>query len=180
MEQVKPIIDSIAVFVVPLLIVLFPLYGLFKRVPVYEEFVEGAKEGFNVAIRIIPYLVAILFAIAMFRESGAMEFATNKLRPVLALVGFPPEVLPMAITRPLTGSGSVAVFADVARTHGEDSIFTRIAGTIFGSTETTFYVIAVYFGAVGVKKTRHAIAAGLIADLSAILLAVYICKWWWS
>jgi spore maturation protein B len=131
-------------------------------------------------MRIIPYLVAILFAIAMFRESGAMEFATNKLRPALELVGFPPEVLPMAITRPLTGSGSVAVFADVARTHGEDSIFTRIAGTIFGSTETTFYVIAVYFGAVGVKKARHALAAGLIADLAAVLLAVYICKWWWS
>ena len=180
MEQVKPIIDSIAVFVVPLLIVLFPVYGMFKRVPVYEEFVEGAKDGFNVAIRIVPYLVAILFAIAMFRESGAMEFATNLLRPVLSLIGFPPEVLPMAITRPLTGSGSVAVFADVARTHGEDSIFTRIAGTIFGSTETTFYVIAVYFGAVGVKKTRHALVAGLIADFAAILLAVYICKWWWS
>lgn len=180
METVRPVIDTIAVFVIPVLIVLFPLYGLFKRVPVYEEFVEGAKEGFSVAVRIIPYLVAILFAIAMFRESGAMQFVADVLRPVLSLIGFPPEVLPMAITRPLTGSGSVAVFADVARTHGEDSIFTRMAGTIFGSTETTFYVIAVYFGAVGVKKTRHALAAGLIADLVAILLAVYVCKWWWS
>ena len=180
MEHVKPIIDTVAVFVVPLLIVLFPLYGMIRGVAVYEEFVEGAKEGFNVAVRIIPYLVAILFAIAMFRESGAMEFVVQGLRPVLSAIGFPPEVLPMAITRPLTGSGSVAVFADVARTHGEDSIFTRIAGTIFSSTETTFYVIAVYFGAVGVKKTRHALPTGLIADLMAILLAVYVCKWWWS
>ena len=180
MENVRPIIDTVAVFVIPLLIVLFPVYGMFKRVAVYEEFVEGAKDGLQVAFRIIPYLVAILFAIAMFRASGAMEFVTDALRPALAWIGFPPEVLPMAITRPLTGSGSVAVFADVARTYGEDSIFTRIAGTIFGSTETTFYVIAVYFGAVGVKKVRHALAAGLIADFTAILLAVYVGKLFWN
>ena len=180
MENVRPILDAIAILVIPILIVAFPLYGLFKRIPVYEEFVEGAKDGFHLAVRIIPYLVAILFAIAMFRASGAMDFILDGLRQPLSWIGCPPEVLPMAITRPLSGSGSVPIFADAVNTYGADSIFTKISGTIFGSTETTFYVIAVYFGAVGVKRTRHALPAGLIADASAVLLAVYIGQWFWS
>ena len=125
---------------------------------------EGAKEGFQVAVRIIPYLVAILFAIAMFRASGAMDFLARALAPVLGLIGFPPEVLPMAIIRPLTGSGSAGIVVDMIRQYGEDSIFVKMAAVMFGSTETTFYVIAVYFGAVNIRKTRHAVPVGLIAD----------------
>jgi len=174
MEFFLNLLDVFAVFILPALIVGFPLYGLIKRVPVYEVFVEGAKEGFRVAVLIIPYLVAILFAIAMFRASGAMDFLTDVLRPVLSLIGFPAEVLPMAIVRPLTGSGSAAIVVDMIDRFGEDSIFVKIAGTMFGSTETTFYVIAVYFGAVNVKKTRHAVPAGLTADFAAMLMAVYV------
>ena len=163
--------------VLPFLLIAIPLYGLIKRVPVYEEFVDGASEGFATAVRIIPYLIAILFAIAMFRASGAMEMLMAGIKPLLDIVGFPAEVLPMAITRPLTGSGSVGVLADLINTHGADSIIVKIAATMFGSTETTFYVIAVYFGAVGVRKTSYAIQAGLIADLVGIIASVVVCYW---
>jgi spore maturation protein B len=143
-------------------------------VKVYEEFVEGAKEGFEVAVTIIPYLVAILFAIGMFRASGAMDFLIGALDPVLGLIGIPAEILPMAIIRPLTGSGSAGVVADMITQYGEDSLFVKMAATMFGSTETTFYVIAVYFGAVNVRKTRHAVPAGLFADLVGVLASVYV------
>ena len=177
MEAVRDIISIVSVFVVPLLIVAFPVYGLYKKVPVYEVFVDGAKEGFQVAVRIIPYLVAILFAIGMFRASGAMDALVDLLRPVLSLIGIPPEVLPMAILRPLTGSGSAAIVVDMIERFGEDSIYVKMAATMFGSTETTFYVIAVYFGAVNVKKYRHAIPAGLIADATGLIAAVYVVRW---
>jgi spore maturation protein B len=154
----------------------FPLYGLYKKVPVYESFVEGAKEGFQVAVRIIPYLVAILFAIGMFRASGAMDFLIRILNPALALIGFPAEVLPMAIIRPLTGSGSAGIVVDMIREFGEDSIFVKMAAVMFGSTETTFYVVAVYFGAISIKKTRHAVPAGLTADFAAMIIAVWTVR----
>jgi spore maturation protein B len=176
METFRLIIDYVSAFVLPLIIVGFPLSGLFKKVPVYEEFVEGAKEGFSVAVMIIPYLVAILFAIGMFRASGALDFLIEGLRPVLAVIGIPAEVIPMAIVRPLTGSGSAAIVLDMINQFGEDSLLVKMAATMFGSTETTFYVIAVYFGAVNVKKTRHAVPAGLTADFAAMLIAVYVVK----
>ena len=176
MEILRQTIGLFSYFVIPLMLVGFPLYGLYKRVPVYEAFVDGAKEGFNVAVRIIPYLVAILFAIGMFRASGAMDFMTEALRPLLALVGFPAEVLPMAIIRPLTGSGSAGVVAEMIEVYGEDSIFVKMAAVMFGSTETTFYVVAVYFGAVNIKRTRHAVPAGLTADFAAMLIAVWTVR----
>jgi spore maturation protein B len=176
MDALRDAINVLSYFVLPLILVGFPLYGLFKRVPVYEAFVEGAKEGFNVAVRIIPYLVAILFAIAMFRASGAMDFLVGVLDPVLALIGFPGEVLPMAIIRPLTGSGSAGLVVDMIAQYGEDSIFVKMAAVMFGSTETTFYVIAVYFGAVNIKRTRHAVPAGLTADIAAMIIAVWTVR----
>ena len=176
MDAVRDFLAIVSVFVVPSILVGFPLYGLIKGVPVYESFVEGAKEGFQVAVRIIPYLVAILFAIAMFRASGAMDFLVRALNPLLALIGFPAEVLPMAIIRPLTGSGSAALVADMINEYGEDSIFVKMAAVMFGSSETTFYVIAVYFGAINVKRTRHALPAGLTADLAATLFAVWTVR----
>lgn len=176
MEAVRTLIGLLAYFVIPVIVVGFPLYGLYKRVPVYESFVEGAKEGFQVAVRIIPYLVAILFAIGMFRASGAMDALVAALNPVLALIGFPAEVLPMAIVRPLTGSGSAGLVADMITQYGEDSLFVKMAAVMFGSTETTFYVIAVYFGAVNIKKTRHAVPAGLTADVAAMLFAVWTVR----
>ena len=176
METLRNVLDLISVFVIPAIVVGFPLYGLYKKVPVYEVFVEGAKEGFSTAVRIMPYLVAILFSIGMFRASGALNFMIEGLRPLLTLIGIPPEVLPMMMIRPLTGSGSVAVVLDMINQFGEDSILVKMAATMFGSTETTFYVIAVYFGAVNVRKTRHALPAGLIADVVAMFLAVYIVR----
>lgn len=177
MNLFRDFVDVFGLMTLVVLIVGLPVYGLIKRVPVYEAFVDGAKDGFNVAVRIIPYLVAILFAIAMFRASGAMTLLVEWLRAPLSAIGFPPEVLPMAIVRPLSGSGSAAVLVDIQQQYGPTSSITRTAATIFGSTETTFYVIAVYFGAVGIRKTRHAVAAGLIADITAIILAVYVIKW---
>lgn len=176
MEIIRETISILSYFVLPTLIVGFPLYGLIKGVRVYEEFVEGAKEGFEVAVTIIPYLVAILFAIGMFRASGAMEFLIGALDPVLGLIGIPAEVLPMAIIRPLTGSGSAAIVADMINQFGEDSLLVKMAATMFGSTETTFYVIAVYFGAINIRETRHAVPAGLFADLVGVLASVYVVK----
>lgn len=180
MTDFRTILLDASKFVIPLMLVLIPLYGMIRRVAVYEEFVVGAKEGFSIAVRIIPYLVAILFAIGMFRASGAMEYLENGLRPVLSLIAIPPEILPMAITRPLSGGGSLAVLADLVKTHGVDSVFVKISAVMYGACETTFYVIAVYFGAVGIKKTRHAVPAGLIADVAGVLLAVYVVKLFWN
>jgi spore maturation protein B len=176
MEALRDIISVASYFVIPLIVVGFPLYGLYKKVPVYETFVDGAKEGFTVAVRIIPYLVAILFAIGMFRASGAMDALATGLNPFLSLIGFPAEVLPMAIVRPLTGSGSAGLVVDMINQYGEDSLFVKMAATMFGSTETTFYVIAVYFGAVNIRKTRHAVAAGLTADFAAMIIAVWVVR----
>jgi len=169
--------QQLSTLVIPLLILFIIGYGLYKKVPVYEVFVDGAREGFSTAVRIIPYLVAMLFAIAMFRASGAMESLVNLLAPVFSVFGIPPEVLPMAMVRPMTGSGSVGVLAELIRHYGEDSMIVKIAATMFGSTETTLYVLAVYFGAVNIKKTRYALHAGLIADATGFIAAVFVCYW---
>jgi spore maturation protein B len=174
--SIRDIFDLVGLFILPLLMVGLPIYGLCRRVPVYEQFVEGAKDGFTTAVKIIPYLVAILFAIAMFRASGAMDYLQEGLRKPLSLIGMPPEILPMAIVRPLTGSGSLAVLADMTQRYGADSPLTKMAATIYGSTETTFYVLAVYFGSVNIRKVRHAVAAGMIADVSSILLSCWIIR----
>jgi len=176
LESIRSAVSILSSFVLPALLVGFPLYGLIKGVPVYETFVEGAKEGFDVAVTIIPYLIAILFAIGMFRASGAMDFLVNALDPVLGAIGVPAEVLPMGIVRPLTGSGSAALVADLINQYGEDSLIVKMAATMFGSTETTFYVIAVYFGAVNIRDTRHAVPAGLFADLVGFLASVYVVR----
>ncbi len=161
---------------IPLLLSFFPLYAALRGLKVYEEFVEGAKEGFQIIIRIIPNLVAILVAIGMFRGAGGIKLLTDALTPLMSLVQFPPELLPMALIRPLSGSGSFGVFTDIVNTYGPDNILSRMAGTIYGSTETTFYVVAVYFGAVGIKRARHAIPAGLVADAVGAIASVIICR----
>lgn len=173
----RDVLDLISLWSIPVLLVGIPLYGMFRKVKVYEVFVEGAKEGFEVAVKIIPFLVAILVAIGMFRGSGAMEMLTDGLRPILSRIAFPPELFPLAILRSLTGSGSLAFVTDAITTNGPDSLIARTAGTMYGSTETTFYVLAVYFGAVSVRKTRHAVAVGLIADGAAVLMAIAVCRW---
>lgn len=173
----RAIVDLISLWAIPVLLVGIPLIGLLRKVKVYEAFIDGAKEGFDVAVRIIPFLVAILVAIGMFRASGAMDLLTQALRPLLGRVGFPAELFPLAVLRSLTGSGSLALMTDMVKTHGPDSLLSRMASTMYGSSETTFYVLAVYFGAVGVKKTRHAVPAALIADFVAVVASVAVCLW---
>ncbi|MBN1542059.1 spore maturation protein [candidate division KSB1 bacterium] len=161
---------------IPFLLLTIPMIGFARKIKVYEVFVEGAKDGFHVAVRIIPFLVAILVAVGMFRASGGMEFFVRLLSPATSLIGMPAEVLPAALMRPLSGSGALGIITELINTHGPDSFIGRLASTLYGCTETTFYVIAVYFGAVQVKKTRFAIPAGLIADFVGILAAVFICR----
>jgi spore maturation protein B len=173
----RAVLDGISLWAMPVLLVLIPLVGMLRKVKVYDVFIEGAKEGFDVAVRIIPFLVGILVAIGMFRGSGAMDLLLSGLRPLVAPIGFPPELVPLAILRSLTGSGSLAFTTDLIKTHGPDSVIARTAATMYGSSETTFYVLAVYFGSVGVRRTRHAVPAALIADLVAAVAAVVICAW---
>ena len=138
---------------------------------------RGAKEGFDVAVRIIPFLVGILVAIGMFRGSGAMDLLMAALRPIVTPTGFPPELVPLAILRSLSGSGSLAVTTDLIKTYGPDSLIARMAATMYGSSETTFYVLAVYFGAVSIRRTRHAVPAALIGDAVAVVATVAVCYW---
>jgi spore maturation protein SpmA len=176
-EILKDVIQILSTVAIPFLILFFIGYGAIKRVKVYEQFVEGAKDGFNIAIKIIPYLVAMLVAIAIFRAGGALD---NLLIPVMRfvtdLIGMPPEALPMALIRPLSGSGSLGVMAETMSVYGPDSFIGVLVSTFFGSTETTFYVLAVYFGAVSIRKTRHAVVVGLLADVAGILGALFIVK----
>ena len=170
------VINAISLLSIPFLFSGFPLYALLRRVRIYEEFVDGAKEGFEVAIRIIPYLVAILIAVGMFRGAGGIDLLSKALNPVMQAVGFPAELLPMVLMRPLSGSGTLGMFADLVKHSGPDSLVSRIGGTIYGSTETTLYVLAVYFGAVGIKRTRYALLAGLTADLVGVVASVVVCR----
>jgi spore maturation protein SpmA len=169
-------VEAISLLAIPFLLSFFPLYAALRRVPVYEEFVEGAKEGIQVALRIIPFLVAILVAIGMFRGAGGIDLLSRGLDPFFQAIGFPTELLPMAIMRPLSGSGTMGIFSELVTTHGPDSLIARMAGTIMGSTETTFYVIAVYFGSVAIRRTRHAVPAGLIADITGMAASVIVCR----
>ena len=176
MELFKNSLDWLSIIVIPLILLLFIGLAQFKKVKVYEKFVEGAKEGFQVGVKIIPFLVAMLVAIGMFRASGALDVLTFILKPFTDLIGMPSEVMPMALMRPLSGSGSLGVMTELMQTHGADSLIGFMSSTMFGSTETTFYVVAVYFGAVGVRKTRYALPAGLMADAAGLIAATIICR----
>lgn len=170
------VIDLLAVWLIPLLIVAAIIGSLRRRVDLFDRFVEGAKEGFTISVRLIPYLVAMLVAITLFQESGAMEILANCLAPVLNRLKVSAEVLPLAVMRPLSGSASLGIMADILERQGADSLIGRIASTMMGSTETTFYILTVYFGAAGVYRSRHALATGLLADLSGFIAAIVVCR----
>jgi len=169
-------VNALSILAIPFLLSFFPIYAAVRGVKVYEEFVEGAKEAFGVILKIIPFLVTMLVAINMFKGAGGIELLTRALTPILAPLQFPPDLLPLSLMRPLSGGASLAILAEMIQRLGPDNIVTLMAASIFGSTETTFYVVAVYFGAVGVKATRHAIPAGLLADLTGIIASVIICR----
>lgn len=180
MSAFASLVEILSTWAIPLLLVAIPAYGLFRKVDIYSSFIEGAKEGLQVALRIAPYLVAILAAVGAFRGAGAMGHLTDWLGPFLAKMGIPVEVLPLALVRPLSGSGSTGLLADLMQSEGPDSLAARIGAVMAGSTETTFYVLAVYFGAVGIRRYRHAIPAALTADFAGFLASVAIVHLLWS
>lgn len=166
----------LSAWLVPSLILVVFVYAHFKRVKVFDTFVEGASEGFATAVKLIPFLVAMLVAIGLFRESGAMDLLYSLLEPLFNFFAIPADILPLAIMRPISGSGSLAIMTEIIQRNGPDSFIGRLASTMMGSTETTFYIITVYFGSVGIWKTRHALPAGLLADLTGFVASLVICK----
>ena len=170
----KLIVDQVSLLTIPIIFFAIIGYAMVKRVKVYESFIAGGKEGFGVFIQMLPYLVAIFVAIGMFRASGGLETVSGLLAPLTTKIGMPAEVLPVALMKPLSGSGSLGLAAEIIRDK-PNSFEARLASTIFGSADTTFYIIAVYFGAVGIRRIRHAMAAGLIADAAGILAAIAVC-----
>ena len=157
---------NLSSLVVPILLAAVAAFGLGRRVDIYGALTHGAEEGLTVLLRIVPALVGLLTAVSMFRASGAMEWLSGLLAPVLGWLGIPSETAPLLLIRPISGSGALAVATDLMRTHGPDSYIGRVAAVMLGSTETTFYTIAVYFGSAGIHRTRHAVLAALAADLT--------------
>lgn len=164
--------------IIPLIILFVICYGMAHEVKVYECFVEGAKEGLNVSLRIFPYLLAMLIAVAVFRESKALDYFIYIISPVVKYIGLPPEVVPLTLIKPLSGSGALGVFVEILKKYGADSYIGRVASIIMGSTETIFYTLTVYFGAVHIKKIRHTLWAAITADLIAIIMAITLARMW--
>jgi len=169
----KLIIDQISSLTIPIIFFAIVGFAMLRKVKVYESFVEGGKEGFDIFIKILPYIVAILVAIGVFRESGALKEITRVLSPYTEKIGLPAEVLPVALMKPLSGTGSLGLVTEIVQDE-PDSFNAKLASTMFGSTDTTFYIIALYFGSVGIRKVRQAMIAGLLADLAGILAAIWI------
>lgn len=169
------LITTISAWMIPAMIAFIPLYAAWRKVPVYESFVEGAKDGFGTAVGLIPHLVGMMTAISMFRASGAMDLLVAAVKPLFERLGVPGEVVPLGLLRPITGAGSLAYTTDLIKTYGPDSMIGRIASTIQGSTDTTLYVLTVYFGAVGIRRARYALKVGLFSDLVGFAAAVAVC-----
>ena len=167
---------NLSVYILPIMILIILLSGIFKKVPIYEEFIEGAKDGFKVSISIIPYLVAIIVGISMFKASGAITIISNAAGIFLQKLSIPIDILPIMITRSLSGSATLGLFSDIATTHGAESYVTKLAAIMVGSSETTFYVLAVYFGSIGIKKFRYALLTGILADITGIVLAILVAR----
>lgn len=168
-------VNLISIWAIPVMVAFIPLYAFYKKVPVYESFIDGAKGGFQTAVNIIPHLVGMMVAISVFRASGAMDILLGWVRPVFEWLHVPAEVFPLVLLRPITGSGSLAFTADLMHQFGPDSLIGRIASTVQGSTDTTLYVLTVYFGAVGIRKTRYALKVGLLSDVIGFAAAIIIC-----
>lgn len=168
--------NYISIFAMPVFIAVFVGFGLIKRVGVYDCFIEGAKDGASCMLGIIPALVGLMVAINMFRESGALQLIAAAIAPALRFVGIPAEVLPLALLRPVSGSASLAIVSDIFATLGPDSVAGKIASVMMGSTETTFYTIAVYFGAAKIKDVRHTTASALCADLCGIIMSAVVAN----
>ncbi len=173
----QTILNAISLWALPFIIVLILTVGIFKKVPVYEAFTQGAKDGFKVAVNIIPYLVAIIVAISMLRASGAIEMLASILSCILVKFNIPVDVLPVIFVRPLSGSAALGLFSDIASTAGPMAYSTKLAAVMVGSSETTFYVLTVYFGSIGITKFRYALWVGITADIIAAVMSIIVCNW---
>lgn len=173
----QQIMNLLSLWALPAILLLILTMGLAKKVPIYETFTTGAKDGFKVAVNIIPYLVAIIVAISMFRASGIIEILELTLSGLLSRIHVPADVIPIMIVRSLSGSAALGVFSDIANSLGPDDYATKLSAIMVGSSETTFYVLAVYFGAVGISKLRYALLVGLLADFIGIVAAICVCNW---
>ncbi|MCJ7839419.1 spore maturation protein [Lederbergia sp. NSJ-179] len=168
------LISAVSLWIIPIMIAVILIHSLWKKTPAYEHFVEGGKEGIKIAISIIPFLIGMLVAITIFRASGALDFVIQLIRPVLDFIGVPAEIVPLAFIRPISGNAALGLMSDMIAVHGPDSFLGRMASILQGSTDTTFYVLTVYFGAVGIKKMGDALKVGLLADLAGISAAILI------
>ncbi len=168
--------SELSLYILPAIILGITLYAFFKKVPIYEEFIEGAKDGFKVSVTIIPYLVAIIVGIAMFKASGAIDILTGIFGGLLQKLSVPIDIIPIMITRSLSGSATLGLFSDIVTAHGANSYIAKMAAVMVGSSETTFYVLAVYFGSIGIKKYRYALLTGIIADITGIVLAILVSR----
>lgn len=173
-QEMSNFLNLVSLWALPVILIVVLSVGLIKKIPVYEEFTSGAKEGFGVAVNIIPYLVAVIVGISMFRASGAIENIAQWLAPVLNLFNIPADTIPLMIVRSLSGSGALGVFSDIANSAGANAYATKLAAIMVGSSETTFYVLAVYFGAVKISKLRYAVIIGVLADLIGIIAAIWV------
>lgn len=170
------LLNLISLWALPVILLVTFTCALIKKIPMYEEFTEGAKDGFKVSVKIIPYLVAIIVGVSMLRASGAIEMLANFLSPVLTRFNIPADTLPLMIVRSLSGSGALGIFSDIANNLGANAYGTKLTAVMLGSSETTFYVLAVYFGAVGITKVRYALIIGLLADIVGIIAAISVCN----
>lgn len=173
----QSILNFISLWTLPLILVLILTIGVIKKIPIYEVFTDGAKDGFKVAVNIIPYLVAIIVAISMLRASGAIEMLSFAFSGILLKLHLPPDVLPVIFVRPLSGSAALGLFSEIAKTAGPTAYSTKLAAVMVGSSETTFYVLAVYFGSVGITKFRYALWVGLLADIIAAIMSIIVCNY---
>lgn len=170
------VISAAAKWAIPAVIFSVTVIALIKRINVYEAFIQGAQDGFTTAIKTIPFLVAMFVAISVFRASGAMDLFVKFVSPVTTALGIPAEILPLGIMRPLSGSGALGITAELIKTYGPDSFIGRLASTLQGSTDTTFFVLTLYFGSVGITRYRYAVISGLSADITGFIASVIICN----
>ncbi|MDA3128650.1 spore maturation protein [Aliibacillus thermotolerans] len=164
----------VSLWLIPMILLMILLHAVIKKVPAYDVFVEGGKDGFQLAISLIPYLVGMMVAISVFRASGAMDVLVQALTPLFAFFGVPADIVPLAFIRPISGAGALGMMSDLIATHGPDSFIGRLASTMQGSTDTTLYVLTVYFGAAGIKYIGDALKVGLLADLVGMVAAIVI------
>lgn len=176
MTNIKAVFDVLSVYILPVIILTILTWAMVKKVPIYEAFIEGAKDGVKVSINIIPYLVAIIVGVSMFRASGAIELVTHWFNGALDSLKISSDILPLAIVRGLSGSAALGIFSEITAHHGANSYMSKLSAVMLGSSETTFYVLTVYFGAVGIKKFRYALLTGVTADITGIIVSIFISR----